>query len=121
MKSTKAVVNEVTQVLMMKASLDGKPNIGAINKYAVVVIEDLEKYFGKDLVVLEGLVALGYAAAHFAAIGIVSTIKTREELVPQVNMVAELVSTTIRLALEAAWAQVYEPKETKPLIVSVPN
>lgn len=121
MKSTKTVINEVTQALLMRASMDGKPNLGAMNQFSLLAISDMEKVFGKDLVVLEGLVALGYATAHFAAVGIVSTIQTREELMPQINMVAELVATTLKVALESAWAHAHEPKKDAPLIVTVPN
>lgn len=122
MTSTKQVIAQVTNELMKKASFTDQPDLMALNKFSVAVVEVFQRHFRGDSAVLEGLVAMAYAAAHFAAVGVVQTVISREDLQKQIAMINDVLTTTVRLALDSAWSHAHEPqKQKESLIVSVPN
>lgn len=119
--STKQFVTQLTQSLIQKGKVEGaKPNTPeSLTVFANETCRILLKDFG-DLQVVEGIVAMGYAAATFTAGAIVSTAKTPKELAEQLNMIAELLATTFKMSASAAWESVHGEAK-KPLIVSVPE
>lgn len=120
MKSTKQVVAETTQALMARTPENGAPSAIGLNQFSMDVTHELIKSFGGDMPTLQGLVAMGYAAARFAAAAVVQTVETREELNVQLQAIGDLISTTVRMGLDAAWTHAREGKKEQPLIISVP-
>lgn len=120
--TTKQVIAKVTNDLLQKASLTGQPDLMAMNKFAQSVLDAFTKQFRGDMAVLDGLVAMAYAAAHFAAVGVVQTVTTREDLQKQIVMINDVLTTTVRMALDSAWTQAHEPqKHGEKLLVTVPG
>ena len=120
MKSTKQVVAEATQALMAKTLENGLPSAIGLNQFSMSATNELIKAFGGDMPTLHGLVAMGYATARFGAAAVVQTVETREDLNTQLQAITELVATTIRMGIEAAWTHAHEAKKDSPLIVVVP-
>lgn len=120
MKSTKQVVAEATQALMARSPENNAPSPIGLNKFALGLVNELERQFGSGLTMLEGLVAIGYATARYSAVGVVETVKTKEDLIPQIQMIAELVNTTMRMGLETAWTHAHEARK-ESLLITVPG
>lgn len=120
MKSTKQVVAEATRALMEKTPENGVPSPIGLNQFSMTMTTELIKTFGGEMPTLHGLVALGYASARFAAAAVVQTVQTREDLQVQLQAISDLIATTVRMGVEAAWTHAHEGQKDKPLIVSVP-
>jgi hypothetical protein len=121
MKSTKQVVAEATQALMAKTPENGLPSAIGLNQFSMTATNELIKAFGGEMPTLHGLVAMGYATARFAAAAVVQTVETREDLNTQIQAITELVATTVRMGIDAAWTHARDGKiKDAPLIVVVP-
>ena len=120
MTSTKQVVAEATRALMAKTPENGVPSAIGLNQFSMTTTTELIKAFGGEMPTLHGLVALGYAAARFAAAAVVQTVETREDLQVQLQAISDLIATTVRMGVEAAWTHAHEGQKDQPLIVSVP-
>jgi hypothetical protein len=105
---------------MEKTPENGVPSAIGLNQFSMNTTNELIKAFGGEMPTLHGLVALGYATARFAAAAVVQTVQTREELQVQLQAISDLVATTLRMGIEAAWTHAHEGKKDQPLIVSVP-
>lgn len=122
MKSTKQVITECTHALMAKTPENGVPSPVGLNNFSLSATNEMIKAFGGDMPTLHGLVALGYATARFAAAAVVQTVQTREDLHVQLQAITDLVATTVRMGVDAAWTHAHEGKAKEaPLIVVVPD
>lgn len=121
MVTTKQMVEQLTRALIAKGKAAGaKPGSPeTLTKFADNCCRQVLHDFG-DLQVVEGVVAMGYAAATFTAGALVSTAKTAKEFQEQSGMIAELLATTYRMSASAAWESV-NGEAKKPLIVTVPS
>jgi hypothetical protein len=117
---TKQVVQEATKALMAATPEDGVPSPIGLNKFSMAVVNQMVETFGGSMNTLNGLVAIGYAAARFAAASVVQTVQTREDLQKQLQIIGELIAVTTKMGIDAAWTHAQNPTKEEPLIVTVP-